>query len=68
VKFRVAPPYRTAEAISARLVGAGVVAHIGEVRAAPGSTRLWVRLRGPGDLAALQPELPDMWQDYGRLR
>ena len=68
VKFRVAPPYRTAEAISARLVGAGVVAHIGEVRAAPGSTRLWVRLRGPGDLAALQPELPALWQDYGRLR
>jgi hypothetical protein len=54
VKFRVAPPYRTTEAISARPVEAGVAAHVGKVRAAPASTPPWVRLRGP-DLAALQP-------------
>lgn len=68
VKFRVAPPYRSAKAISARLVEAGVAAHVGEVRSAPGSTRLFAWVRGPGDLAALQAELPALWRDYGLLR
>jgi hypothetical protein len=68
VKFRVAPPYRTAEAVSGRLVEAGVVAHVGEVRARAGSTRLGVWLRGLSDLAALQRELPTLWRDYCQLR
>jgi hypothetical protein len=68
VKFRVAPPYRSAEAISGRLVEAGATAHVGEVRSAPGSTRLFVRVRTPGDLAALQAELPALWRDYRLLR
>jgi hypothetical protein len=68
VKFRVAPPYRSAEAISVRLVEAGATAHVGEVRSRPGSTRLFVRVRGPVDLAALQAELPALWRDYSLLR
>jgi hypothetical protein len=68
VKFRVAPPYRSAGAISVRLVEARVVAHVGEVRSRPGVTRLFVGVRGPGDLAALHAELPALWRDYGLLQ
>jgi len=68
IKFRVAPPFRSAKAISARLVQAGVEARVADVRTRPGSTRLFVRLSGPADLAHLQRELVGLWRDYQRLR
>jgi hypothetical protein len=68
VKFRVAPPYGTAGAGAARLVKAGVDAHVGDVRSAPRSTRLFVQLREPADMVALQRELVALWRDYLRLK
>src|SRR6266536_35430 len=68
VKFRIAPPYTTAKAISARLAAAGVDARVREVRSRSGSTRLQVRLHRPDDLARLRPELAALWLDYQRLR
>lgn len=47
---------------------AGATAHVGEVHSAPGSTCLFVRVRGPVDLAALTAELPALWRDYSLLR
>ena len=64
VKFRVAAPYRVAEAISGRLVGSGVDAAVKPVRSRSDSIRLWVRLGGPADLAVLRRELPALWHDY----
>ena len=68
VKFRVATPYRAAETIRARLVAKGVDATVEQVRSGPGSVRLWARLDGPADLAALRQELPALWRDYQQLR
>jgi len=68
VKFRVAAPYRVAEAICGRLAESGVDAEVKPVRSQPGSIRLWVRLDGPADLAALRRELPVLWRDYQQLR
>jgi hypothetical protein len=68
VKFRIAPPYTTAKAISARLAAAGVDARVREIRSRPGSTRLQVRLYRPDDLARLRSELAALWLDYQQLR
>jgi TIR domain len=67
VKFRVAAPYRAAEVICGRLVASGVDAQVKPVRSRSGSIRLWVRLGGPADLAALRRELPALWRDYQQL-
>jgi hypothetical protein len=48
-------------------VDSGVDAQVKPVRASSGSTRLWVRLGGPADLAALRPELPALWRDYQQV-
>jgi hypothetical protein len=53
--------------IGDRLVQAGVEARVGDVRLKPGSTRLFVRLHSPTDLAQLQQELGALWRDYQRL-
>ncbi len=68
VKFRVAPPYRVADTIAAHLADAGVSAQVRDVRSGSGSTRLWVYLEGPTDLAGLRAELPQLWLDYQRLK
>jgi hypothetical protein len=67
VKFRIAPPYEIAKAIGARLAAQGLDAEVGDVRSAPGSIRLKVRLHTPDDVAKLRPELAALWLDYKRL-
>ncbi len=68
VKFRVAPPYRVASAVAARLGDAGMAAEVKDVRSRSGSTRLWVFLERPADLASLQAEFHQLWLDYQRLK
>lgn len=68
VKLRVAPPFRVADTIAARLAAEGVAAQVRDVRSGPGSTRLWVHLEEPTDLARLRTELQQLWLDYQRLK
>jgi hypothetical protein len=68
VKFRVAPPYRVADTVAAHLADGGVAAQVRDVRSRSGSTRLWIYLEGPADLACLRPELQQLWRDYLRLK